>query len=70
MEHRLVMEQQLGRKLRRDETVHHRNGKRADNRPRNLELWASRHPKGQRVPDLVKFAVRLLADYAPERLAA
>lgn len=37
-EHRLVMEQKLGRYLRDDEHVHHINGKKSDNRPKNLEV--------------------------------
>lgn len=37
-EHRYVMEQILGRKLKRSECVHHINHIRTDNRPENLEI--------------------------------
>lgn len=54
------MEDVLGRSLLPNESVHHKNGVRHDNRPENLELWVSesgKHRKGQRVEDLVAFVV-------------
>lgn len=65
LEHRAIMEELLGRPLRPDETVHHRNGIRHDNRPANLELWL-RQPPGQRVDDLVAFVLH----HYPDRVRA
>lgn len=83
-EHVWLMEDLLGRPLRRDtrnraiETVHHINGIKDDNRvdgalvgfrSGNLELWSNSHPSGQRVDDKVAWAVDVLALYAPGLLA-
>lgn len=63
-QHRQVMGELIGRPLRSDENVHHKNGNRADNRPENLEMWISGQPAGQRVRDQVEWAKYILKEYA------
>ncbi len=64
-EHRLVMEQMIGRRLLPEENPHHKNGVRSDNSPGNLELWNVSQPAGQRAIDKLAWARHIVALYEP-----
>lgn len=69
LQHRILMEEHLGRKLLPHENVHHLNGVRHDNRIENLEIWSTSQPAGQRIPDKVAHAKYILGLYEPSALA-
>lgn len=74
MQHRLVMEEMIGRPLMKGERVHHRNGKRDDNRPENLELWtgvnqSKKDPHGVRLIDKVADMLESLTKDERARIA-
>lgn len=59
-EHVIVMEQKLGRPLKREEVVHHKNGIKNDNSPSNLELTANNSDHIYIESKLKQFAKQLL----------
>lgn len=63
LQHRVVMEEKIGRALLPHENVHHINGVKHDNRPENLELWSKSQPAGQRVEDKIRWAQEILETY-------
>ena len=70
MQHRLVMEEVIGRPLTRNDHVHHKNG----NRPENLELWtgvgtSKKDPHGVRLVDKVLDMIESLTAEEREKVA-
>ena len=53
LEHRVVMASVLGRELRDDEIVHHRDGDKSNNDPRNLEIMSQAKHASIHAPELL-----------------
>lgn len=60
-EHRVIMERELGRKLKKGENVHHRDGNKRNNDVGNLEVWSHRQPPGIRAVDALDVARKIIS---------
>lgn len=65
-QHRYVFEAQLGRPLRLDEEIHHKDGNRSNNNLDNLELWSTSQPKGQRGSEKRAWAIEIMELYSTD----
>lgn len=62
-QHTVIMSEMIGRPIGKNESVHHKNGIKDDNRPENLELATRFHTKGQSVEDMIKFCREYIKEY-------